>query len=107
MSDGTQIAAEIILPYPLEPDARLPTILQITRSWRGFEDLGPSEEARFLAAHGYAVVRADERGTGASFGRWRSPLSRAEGRSYCHSSAILRFEKAFLEFWKGWSLGAC
>jgi putative CocE/NonD family hydrolase len=87
MRDGVKLAAEVVLPANLSPDAKIPTLLSQTRYWRAmalrspfkyllqpealdpyFADLQP-----FFARHGYAIVILDVRGTGASSGTWPYP----------------------------------
>jgi predicted acyl esterase len=93
MSDGTKLAADIFLPADGPEKESFPVALQYmpyTRSYihpymKWYEKLvarmktgtsGPvfdattSEMTRLLLSHGYAYVRADMRGTGASFG-WK------------------------------------
>jgi putative CocE/NonD family hydrolase len=74
MRDGTLIAIDVMLPADLRSQARLPTVLETTRYWRAIAGRGPDSFVRYLVARGYAVVRADERGTGASSGTWRHPF---------------------------------
>ena len=71
MRDGVRIALDVTLPSPLAPDAKLPAILMTTRYWRARKGQEPVDYDRFFTGHGYAVIRADERGTGASFGTWK------------------------------------
>ena len=70
MSEGHRIALDVTLPAPLPDDARIPAILYTTRYWRAKKDYPVDDLDLFFASHGYAFVRADERGTGASFGTW-------------------------------------
>jgi putative CocE/NonD family hydrolase len=74
MRDGTLVAIDVMLPADRRPGARLPTVLETTRYWRAIAGRGPDSFVRYLVARGYAVVRADERGTGASTGTWRHPF---------------------------------
>ncbi len=88
MRDGVRLAADIYLPAPLAAGVRLPAILEQTRYWRSSQLrpplswFMPREGEAFLqmrryrqgfTSQGYAVVVADVRGTGASFGVWRYP----------------------------------
>ncbi len=82
MRDGVKIAVDVILPKGLATGHRVPTILTLTRYWRAREGDGPSELQRFWVSHGYAIVSADVRGTGASFGGWRYSRSRQEVTDY-------------------------
>lgn len=86
--DGTRLAADVYLPGNLPRGERIPTILQQTRYWRSMDlraplswflngsgDVTPPgrRSKQFFAAHGYAQVVVDIRGTGASYGAWRLP----------------------------------
>ncbi|MCH8205437.1 MAG: CocE/NonD family hydrolase [Chloroflexi bacterium] len=82
MSEGHRIAIDVTLPAPLSPDARIPAILYTTRYWRAKKDYPVDELDLFFASHGYAFVRADERGTGASFGTWPNMWPRAAIADY-------------------------
>jgi putative CocE/NonD family hydrolase len=82
MRDGTRIAIDLWLPAALS--RRVPTLIRATRYWRAIGYADPKHpdaalgEARLVTGAGYALVLVDVRGSGASFGRWRSPWSRAE-----------------------------
>jgi putative CocE/NonD family hydrolase len=82
MPDGVRIAVDIWLPA--RRTGRIPTLVRSTRYWRaaGLSDptLGDSnaEEVWAVTDAGYALVLVDVRGTGASFGTWPYPWSRAE-----------------------------
>lgn len=86
MREGVRLAADIYLPAPLPPGARLPAILEQTRYWRSSQLRPPlswflpgegeafpllRRQRQFFTSHGYAVAVVDVRGTGASFGVWR------------------------------------
>lgn len=87
MRDGVRLAVEVNLPADLPPGVRIPTLLEVTRYWRSMEVkapfswfLGPDDLIAdwkplkpFFTSRGYALVSVDERGTGASFGRWPHP----------------------------------
>jgi uncharacterized protein len=81
--DGTPVAVDVWRPPGAGP---WPTVLRMTRYWRGTAYLDPAARAgdrdeqlaRTLVAAGFAVVVVDARGTGASFGTWTAPWSRAE-----------------------------
>jgi putative CocE/NonD family hydrolase len=89
MRDGVRIAVDVVLPKDLPPGTRIPTLLSQTRYWRAMELRAPfkwflSPEALdphfrdfqpFFTSHGYAIVVADVRGTGASSGIWSYPWS--------------------------------
>lgn len=85
MRDGVKIAIDLMLPANLSPDARIPAILKQTRYWRAMEYRppfswfqGPAEFERFFTGNGYALVYADVRGAGASFGTRPYPWSHEE-----------------------------
>jgi putative CocE/NonD family hydrolase len=73
--DGTRIAVDVHLPTTRQPGQKLPALLELTRYWRASEDpatgvrrpsLGTLD--RFFLRNGYAVLKVDARGSGASFG---------------------------------------
>lgn len=75
MRDGTRIAVDVHLPAARPAGGRLPALLEVTRYWRSSEDattgarrpsLGSLD--RLFLRSGYAVVKVDARGSGASFG---------------------------------------
>ncbi len=72
MPDGVRLAADIFLPKNLPESEKLPSLLHRTRYWRAAELKVPSNQPdpvlTFFTSYGYAVVRMDVRGTGASFG---------------------------------------
>ncbi len=70
MSEGHRIAIDVTLPAPLPSDSRIPTVLYVTRYWRAKKSDPVDDLDLFFTSHGYAFVRADERGTGASSGTW-------------------------------------
>jgi putative CocE/NonD family hydrolase len=78
MRDGVRIAVDVVLPDGLPQGTRVPTILVMTRYWRAWEGDGADVFQEFFTRHGYAVVRGDSRGTGASFGVWSHHRSRDE-----------------------------
>ncbi len=78
MRDGVGIALDVVLPQGLQPGARVPTILTMTRYWRSWEEDGPNDFQQFFSSQGYAVVWGDSRGTGASFGVWPHHRARDE-----------------------------
>jgi putative CocE/NonD family hydrolase len=78
MSDGTRLGIDIFLPRELAPDARVSTWYTATRYWRGEKGKPISERQKEWIARGLAVVNADVRGTGASFGQWYIPYSPQE-----------------------------
>lgn len=76
MRDGVRLAVDISLPRDLAPGVKISALLAMTRYWRSQQlktpwawFLAPPDAARaFFTAYGYAVLRVDMRGTGASFG---------------------------------------
>ena len=73
--DGTRLAVDVHLPSARAAGERLPALLELTRYWRASEDattgvrrpsLGSLD--RFFLQNGYAVLKVDARGSGASFG---------------------------------------
>jgi len=73
--DGTRLAVDVHLPSGREPGSSLPALLVYTRYWRSSEDPETGEPNpalgtldRHFLANGYAVVKVDARGSGASFG---------------------------------------
>jgi len=82
MPDGVRIAVDVVLPGGNTTGKRFPAILEMTRYWRSATgDTLTSHEMEY-AAHGYAVVTGDVRGTGASSGKWYYHRSRAETRDF-------------------------
>lgn len=91
-ADGTRIAAEVWLPA--DAAAPVPVVLEGTRYWRamGLTAFGrvagmfgmalpgvePDDWVRYFNAKGYAYVRVDVRGTGASFGVHTTEYAPAE-----------------------------
>jgi putative CocE/NonD family hydrolase len=74
MDDGVRIALDVHLPRYFPGGTEYPTILELTRYWR-HRGGSLSYAIRRSATRGFAYVVMDERGTGASFGDWPSPLS--------------------------------
>jgi putative CocE/NonD family hydrolase len=79
MSDGVRLAVDIRLPSGPDSSTRWPTIVQFTPYWRGWEGSGTAQQVEWVR-NGYAVLVADVRGTGASFGTWNMPWSPREVR---------------------------
>jgi len=82
MRDGVRLAISVIMPADLKMDEKIPAVLYQTRYWREFEGKfpfrwmfrpGKKTMGPYMAARGYAMVRVDVRGTGASFGVWPYP----------------------------------
>lgn len=87
MRDGVRIAIDVLLPDPMPAGAQIPAILIQSRYWRALalraplkwlirpEDLNSDyrDFERFFTGQGYALVKVDVRGTGASFGCWEYP----------------------------------
>ncbi|NOK60966.1 MAG: CocE/NonD family hydrolase [Chloroflexi bacterium AL-W] len=84
MRDSIDIAVDVWLPANLQPDQRVPTIIEATRYVRAYQpgiglnvlvglnlsnDPNLSREIRAFNEAGYAVLLMDSRGSGASFGR--------------------------------------
>ena len=71
-TDGTRLAADVF--HPAEMSGPFPTLLTLTRYRRGLEDGSGrpiatlSDLDRHFLSHGYALVKVDARGSGASFG---------------------------------------
>ncbi|NLH50246.1 MAG: CocE/NonD family hydrolase [Myxococcales bacterium] len=87
MRDGVKIAVDVYLPAGLRPADKLPTILDQTRYWRRLDIhwpaslfFGPLDEIRRIVEAGYALVRVDVRGSGASFGQIPYPWNDGEVR---------------------------
>ncbi|MBV9210040.1 MAG: CocE/NonD family hydrolase [Acidobacteria bacterium] len=78
MRDGVKIAIDVVLPKDTAAGAKLPTIINFTRYHRSDEGNGIGGYEKFFTSYGYACVRVDARGTGASFGTWPIPWSRDE-----------------------------
>lgn len=100
MRDGVKIAADIHLPKNLKPGQKIPALLYQTIYYRSGRtalvenpqidnpdhwqlspklDHDPTRPIDFLALeNGYAVIKLDVRGTGASFGSRNSPLPPSE-----------------------------
>jgi len=74
MDDGVRIAVDVYRPLGYPGQDRGPAILEMTRYWRNRGD-GLSHLILRAVERGFAYVVMDERGTGASFGAWPSPLS--------------------------------
>jgi len=72
MSDGVRLAADVILPKGLAVGERVPTLIYRTRYWRDAERRHPPGHTdptlSFFTSYGYALLKVDVRGTGASFG---------------------------------------
>jgi putative CocE/NonD family hydrolase len=89
MRDSVKIALDVVLPKDLPPNAKIPAILYQTRYWRSYEfkkwiswilkDV-PERimEQKVSTGRGYAFVKVDVRGTGASFGSRPHPWSEEE-----------------------------
>ncbi|MCK5428656.1 MAG: CocE/NonD family hydrolase, partial [Anaerolineales bacterium] len=89
MRDGIKIAVEVALPKNRSPEDKIPALLSQTRYWRTMElnppfkwflrpdmlDIRLRGFQSFFTSQGYALVYADVRGTGASFGSWPYPWS--------------------------------
>jgi len=87
MCDGVRIAVDLYLPANLKPVDKIPCILMQTRYFRYYDFhwpvkpfLGTPDELKKIVEHGYALVRLDARGSGASFGTRPCPWSQDEVR---------------------------
>jgi putative CocE/NonD family hydrolase len=90
MRDGVKIAVDAYLPKGLPPEEKIPTVLVQTRYWRAYHFKKPFKWlikaprkpwiVKGLTSYGFAVVWADVRGTGASFGTREYPFSEPEIR---------------------------
>jgi putative CocE/NonD family hydrolase len=87
MRDGTRLAVDVHLPQDREPGDEHAALLELTRYGRSSEgaesgvhmpSLGPLD--RYFLQHGYAVVKVDARGSGASFGTRQSEYGPDEVR---------------------------
>ena len=76
LTDGEKLAVDLFIPKDGPSNGPFPVILMYTPYCRSnvdpgtgeINDLGQSERGRFFLPHGYAMVAADMRGTGASTG---------------------------------------
>ncbi|MBP8000998.1 MAG: CocE/NonD family hydrolase [Chloroflexi bacterium] len=81
MRDGVHLAADLYLPRGLTPTTQITALFAATRYWRAQQLKSPfawflslPDSARnFFTAFGYAVLRIDLRGTGASEGHHPHP----------------------------------
>jgi len=86
MRDGTRLAVDLYLPRGLAPETRITALFAATRYWRNQQLRAPfswflslPDPARnFFTAFGFAVLRIDMRGTGASHGDHLHPWSNAD-----------------------------
>jgi len=88
MPDGVYIALDYWLPQNYHAGEKLPTLVEFTRYWRAYLTNPPSTQApgavRFFAKHGYAYVKVDVRGSGASSGHREVEYSSLEVRDFKH-----------------------
>ena len=94
MRDSVKIAIDVWLPPALGQGERIPAIVKMTPNWRAiglakqtgaikllsYTGVVPTddfnlEEATIMGAAGYAIIYADARGTGASYGTRTQPFS--------------------------------
>ena len=77
MRDGVRLAVDYSLPQGLPLSEKIPTLLLQTRYWRAMavKFMNDTSVDRYFTAYGYAVVKVDVRGSGASFGTWPYPWS--------------------------------
>lgn len=98
MRDGVRIAIDIWLPSDLSTNDRIPTLIRATRYGRAYNtsklyrllaaagfyrtDVNLSKDIRVFNDKGYAVVKIDARGSGASFGSRQIEWSSEEIKDY-------------------------
>lgn len=86
MPDGVKIAADIWLPPARQSDGKLPSLVSFTRYWRARELNPPAvdidEPIKTMVSAGFAVIIADTRGSGASFGTRGAEFSPCETRDF-------------------------
>lgn len=89
MRDGIPLAVDLWLPEDLGRNGRVPALVMVTRYWRRTElnppfslFSFPDDDVRFFTAGGYAVLRVDARGSGASGGTRAYPWSAPEREDY-------------------------
>ena len=89
MRDGVPLALDLWLPESLGRGGRVPALVMVTRYWRRTElnppfslFSFPDDDVRFFTANGYAVLRVDARGSGASGGVRAYPWSAREREDY-------------------------
>ncbi len=106
MPDGVRLAVDVHLPG--DGDHAVPALFELTRYWRAREHGRTGARLPALNAidrafleHGYAVLKVDVRGTGASFGERQAEYGRQEARD-CHALA----EWAVRQPWCDGNLGA-
>jgi putative CocE/NonD family hydrolase len=83
MRDGVRLAVDLYLPTGLKPGEKLPAILEQTRYGRRLDFRAPfswflqnsPRYAELFVTHGYAYLKIDVRGSGASFGNVAYPWS--------------------------------
>ncbi len=80
MVDGVRLAVDIYLPKGATSAARVPTLYTATRYGRSERGGDLTENQKRWIASGFALVNADVRGTGASFGQWYIPYSPQEAK---------------------------
>jgi uncharacterized protein len=80
MADGVKLAVDVFVPAGATPGTRWPTLFVATRYWRGEKGRPLPAPLRPWIARGFAVVTADVRGTGASFGQWFIPYAPLEAQ---------------------------
>jgi putative CocE/NonD family hydrolase len=81
MRDGVRLAVDLSLPRGMAPETKIPALFAATRYWRSQQLKAPfswffslPDSARsFFTAYGYALLRIDMRGTGASEGNQPHP----------------------------------
>jgi putative CocE/NonD family hydrolase len=85
MKDDVKLAADVHLPEDLAADDKVPALLYQTRYWRSYRSQAAGMGNSLLTTidklflkNGYAVVKVDVRGTGASYGFRKSEYGPVE-----------------------------
>jgi putative CocE/NonD family hydrolase len=95
-ADGTKIAIDVWLPKTLKAGEHVPGLIEATPYWRGRQltllgkafatflapNIAVEPDVEILNRRGYAVIVADARGTGASFGTLKIMFTDAEVADY-------------------------
>ncbi len=82
MTDGVQIAVDVMIPYPSADGERIPAVVEMTRGWRAEAGADLDQDVIDAVVRRYAYVIFDERGTGASYGNWPYPWTEAAISDY-------------------------
>ncbi len=86
--DGTKIATDVLIPAPSQINQKFTSILIQTRYWRAIALKKPFNRlvkfstnpliCKGMVKYGYIIVTVDVRGTGASYGTQKYPVSETE-----------------------------